>query len=291
MTFIFQQIQIDTLIILGIICACSILYCFIVGEITNNNSQMDKLWSILPEVYAWVIAAKGNMNPRLVIMAVLATIWGARLTYNFAKKGAYSIRFWAGEEDYRWIILRENKIFKPHWKWALFNLFFISIYQNVLILLTTLPAVAAMTSTNGFNYFDIIAIIYMGGAILLETIADKQQWDFQSTKYKLLGEGKKLEELPDPYNKGFNTKGLWKYSRHPNYLGEQSTWVGFYLFSVAAGSGIFNWSAAGFILLILLFIGSSIFAESVTSSKYPEYNNYKKQVSRYLFWKSYKEKR
>lgn len=282
MTFAFQQIQIDTMIVLGIICACSIVYCFIVGEITNNNSQMDKLWSILPEIYAWVVAVKGNMNPRLVIMAVLATIWGARLTYNFAKKGAYSIKFWAGEEDYRWIILRENKMFKPHWKWALFNLFFISIFQNVLILLTTLPAVAVMTSSAGFNYIDVIAIVYMGGAILLETIADKQQWDFQSTKYKLLGEGKKLEELPEPYNKGFNTTGLWKYSRHPNYLGEQSTWVGFFIFSVAAGAGIFNWSAAGVILLIILFIGSSIFAENISSSKYPEYKDYKKKVSRYL---------
>lgn len=287
MTIAFQQIQIDTMIILGIICACSILYCFIVGEITNNNSQMDKLWSILPEIYAWVVAVKGNMNPRLVIMAVLATIWGARLTYNFAKKGAYSIKFWAGEEDYRWIILRENKMFKPHWKWALFNFFFISIFQNVLILLTTLPAVAAMTSTTSFNYVDIIAIVYMGGAILLETIADKQQWDFQSTKYKLLGEGKKLEELPHPYNKGFNTTGLWNYSRHPNYLGEQSTWVGFFIFSVAAGAGILNWSVIGVILLILLFIGSSIFAENVSSSKYPEYKDYKKKVFRYLLLKRY----
>lgn len=287
MIFSFQQIQIDTLIILGIICACSILYCFIVGEITNNNSQMDKLWSILPEIYVWIVAIKGNMNPRLVIMAVLATIWGARLTYNFAKKGAYSIKFWAGEEDYRWIILRENKLFKPHWKWALFNFFFISIFQNVLVLLTTLPAVAAMTSTKGFNYFDIIAIVYMAGAIAIETIADTQQWNFQSTKYKLLSERKKLEELPHPYNKGFNTTGLWKYSRHPNYLGEQSTWVGFYLFSIAAGTGIFNWSAIGFILLIILFIGSSIFAENVSASKYPEYKDYKKRVSRYLIFRGY----
>lgn len=287
MPIVFQQIQIDTMIILGIICACSVLYCFVVGEITNNNSQMDKLWSILPEIYAWVVAAKGNMNPRLVVMAILATVWGARLTYNFAKKGAYSIKFWAGEEDYRWIILRENKFFKPHWKWALFNLFFISIFQNVLILLTTLPSVAAMTSTKSFNYFDIIAIVYMAGAITLETIADKQQWDFQSTKYKLLGEGKKLDELPHPYNKGFNTTGLWNYSRHPNYLGEQSTWVGFYLFSIAAGAGIFNWSVIGVILLIILFIGSSIFAENISSSKYPEYKNYKKKVCRYLLLRKY----
>lgn len=47
MILAFQQIQIDTMIILGIITGCSVLYCFIVGEITNNNSQMDKLWKKL----------------------------------------------------------------------------------------------------------------------------------------------------------------------------------------------------------------------------------------------------
>ena len=65
---------------------------FIVGEITHNNSQMDKLWSIMPIAYAWVVASKGGMNIRLVIMAILITIWGIRLTYNFGKKGTYSIK-------------------------------------------------------------------------------------------------------------------------------------------------------------------------------------------------------
>ena len=65
-------VQLDTLKILGFIAAGSAAFCFIVGEATGNNSQMDKLWSLLPIAYTWVISAKGGMQPRLVVMAVLA---------------------------------------------------------------------------------------------------------------------------------------------------------------------------------------------------------------------------
>ena len=117
--------QLEPLKLLGLICCCSALYCFAVGEITGNNSQMDKLWSLLPVAYTWIIAAHGAMAPRLVVIACLVTLWGARLTFNFARKGAYRLRFWEGEEDYRWKVLRARKEFRPHWKWLLFNLFFI----------------------------------------------------------------------------------------------------------------------------------------------------------------------
>jgi len=279
--------QISVLKLLAIIAGCSAFYCFAVGEITGNNSQMDKLWSILPEIYLWVIAVQGGMKPRLVIMAVIATIWGARLTYNFAKKGAYSIKFWAGEEDYRWKILREKKEFQPHWKWFLFNLLFISLYQNTLILLTTFPALVLMNSEIPLNWVDVLATVMMAGAVIYEAIADEQQWKFQSKKYEFLKQGMKLEELPYPYNKGFNTTGLWKVSRHPNYLGEQSTWVSCYIFSIAAGIGIFNWSLIGALLLIVLFIGSSTMAEGISREKYPEYEEYIKTVSRYFPGKKY----
>ena len=78
--------QVEVIRILLIIAGCSAAFCFIVGELTGNNSQMDKLWSLLPIAYTWVIAAKGGMSARLVVMAVLATLWGIRLTFNFARK-------------------------------------------------------------------------------------------------------------------------------------------------------------------------------------------------------------
>ena len=278
--------QIETLKILGCICGCSALFCFIVGELTHNNSQMDKLWSLLPIVYTWVIAVRGGMTTRLVVMAVLATLWGARLTFNFARKGAYKLKFWEGEEDYRWPILRAKKEFQPHWKWMLFNLFFISIYQNVLVLLTTMPALVLMGVDAPFGWIDGFAAILMFSFILYETIADEQQWKFQSAKWKMIREGKKLEELPAPYNKGFNTVGLWSMSRHPNYFAEQGTWCAFYLFTIGGGIGIINWTMAGAVLLIVLFLGSSAFAEEISSSKYPEYARYCAAVNKFFPGKS-----
>ena len=279
--------QLETLKILLYICGGSALFCFVVGELTHNNSQMDKLWSLLPIAYTWVIAIKGGMDTRLVVMAVLATLWGARLTFNFARKGAYKLKFWEGEEDYRWPVLRAKKEFQPHWKWMAFNLFFISIYQNALVLMITFPALVLMSVDVPFGWVDALAAVLMFGFILYETIADEQQWAFQTTKWRMIKEGKKLEELPAPYNKGFNTVGLWNRSRHPNYFAEQGTWCAFYVFTIGGGIGIINWSIAGALLLIVLFLGSSAFAEEISGSKYPEYARYCQQVSLFFPGKKY----
>ena len=279
--------QLDTLRILGIIAACSAAFCFIVGEATGNNSQMDKLWSLLPIAYSWVIAGKGGMHPRLVVMAVLASLWGIRLTMNFARKGAYRLKFWEGTEDYRWAVVRSGPAFRKRWAWALFDLGFISIYQNALVLMTTFPALVSMNSTAPFGWVDALATALMFGFILYETIADEQQWAFQTKKWAMIKSGQALEDLPSPYNLGFNTNGLWSISRHPNYFAEQSIWISFYIFSIGAGIGLFNWSIIGCLLLVVLFLGSSALAEEISGGKYPLYQEYCQSVSRFLPGKKY----
>ncbi len=284
-----SPLQQETLLILVIICAASALYCFVVGQLTHNNSQMDKLWSILPIAYVWVIAAKGNMDPRLVIYALIVTLWGIRLTVNFARKGAYRLKFWEGEEDYRWQVLRQNKYLKNPIAWGLFNLFFISIYQNALVLAICLPALACMGSLEPLGVIDYVAIFASLGFLLLELAADEQQMAFHTTKNSMLREGLRLEDLPAPFNKGFNTTGLWRRSRHPNYLGEQGVWLSLYLFAIGAKVttyAIFHWTMIGPLFLVFLFMGSSAFGEAVSSSKYPEYKYYLAQVSKYIpLWK------
>lgn len=279
--------QLEILKVLAAVTACSVAYCFVVGELARNNSQMDKLWSILPVAYTWIIASMGGFDTRLVVMAVLTTLWGARLTYNFARKGAYSIKFWSGEEDYRWVLLRQRKEFQPRWKWVIFDLLFISLYQNVLVLIITFPALLAVDSPKGFGVVDMVAAVLMLFFIIYETVADEQQWRFHSRKHELMREGKSLQDLPAPYNKGFNTIGLWGVSRHPNYLAEQSIWVAFYVFCIGAGVGVFNWSVIGALLLIVLFMGSSMVGEEISSSKYPEYRQYCQQVSKFFPGKRY----
>lgn len=270
-----QKVVLTRLFILYIAAA---LLCFTVSTITGNFSQVDKLWSIMPVVYAWIISFSSGFEARLVLMAVLVTIWGIRLTYNFNRRGGYSIRIWDGVEDYRWAVLRSKREFRPGWKWVLFNLVFISLYQMGLILLMTLPALKSMNGKPLFWADFLLAALFLL-FVVLETIADQQQWEYQKQKRILAGEGK---DIPERYQKGFLDTGLWKYARHPNYAAEQAVWIVFYFFSVAATGRWFNWSAMGAILLVLLFWGSSNFSESISSRKYPEYAQYKKRVSRFI---------
>jgi steroid 5-alpha reductase family enzyme len=162
----------------------------------------------------------------------------------------------------------------------------------VLVLAISLPLLAVMESTVLFNLFDFIIAALLLGFIILETIADKQQMEFQVTKYKLLNQGKKLEDLPKPYNLGFSTDGLWARSRHPNYFAEQSIWIVLYLFCISAGVTnyiFFNWTLIGSMFLILLFIGSSSFSEGISLQKYPVYQDYIDKVSKFVPLREYSE--
>jgi len=262
------------------IAGIAVAYCFIVGEITGNNSQVDKLWSLLPIAYVWVMADYGDYSPRMMLMALLVTAWGLRLTYNFSRHGAYKLKFWTGKEDYRWEVLRKKPEFQPRWKWTLFNLFFISGYQNVLILLFTLPMLVALQfNDTPLGIFDVVASVAFLFFLTIETIADNQHWKFQSEKWRRIHAG---EQLSGDYKKGFLDKGLWALSRHPNYFGEQGVWISFYFFSVIASGQWLNWSVAGCLLLVVLFQGSSNFSEEISAGKYPGYSEYQKKVSRFL---------
>lgn len=256
------------------------LSCFTLAEITRNCSQVDKIWSIVPIVYVWYIAYAGGMGDRSVLMAVLVTLWGARLTYNFSRRGAYSWKFWSGEEDYRWQVLREMPLLKGRTRWFFFDLFFISLYQNGLILLFTLPALLALGGEEKpLFWVDFLLAGLFIAALLIETVADQQQWNYQNEKHRRKAAG---EPLDGEYALGFVHSGLWRWVRHPNYAAEQLIWVIFYFFSVAATGRWFNWSVAGALLLLLLFQGSADFSEGISSKKYPLYGVYCKRVGRFL---------
>ncbi|HEX2900375.1 MAG TPA: DUF1295 domain-containing protein, partial [Bacteroidia bacterium] len=231
------------------------LSCFALAELTRNCSQVDKIWSVVPIFYAWYIAVAGGLGDRAILMAVMVTLWGARLTYNFSRRGAYSWKFWTGEEDYRWEVLRQMPLLQSRTRWFFFNLFFISLYQNGLILLFTLPILVALGGAETALYWAdyLLAALFLA-ALVVETVADQQQWTYQNEKHRRKAAG---EKLTGEYALGFAYRGLWKWMRHPNYAAEQAIWIIFYFFSVAATGRWFNWSVAGCILLLLLFQGSS----------------------------------
>ena len=255
------------------ICGVTIALTWIASLVTREYSWVDRIWSISPVIYVWVFAAASGMtDARLVLMACLVTAWGARLTFNFARKGGYA----RGGEDYRWAALRKRM--SPA-LYQVFNLLFISIYQNALILGITLPAwtVYAASPRTPLGIWDILIAVLFLALLAGETIADQQQWNFHQWKKTESAAGR----TPSPT---FLTTGLFRYSRHPNFFFEQSQWWAFYLFAIVATGSVFHWTLLFPVLLSLLFVGSTVFTEAISKQRHPEYVDYQAGTSAIVPW-------
>jgi steroid 5-alpha reductase family enzyme len=252
--------------------AASCVVVWVLSLVTREYSWVDRIWSVIPIVYVWIFAgAAGFTDLRLDLLAAVVTLWGARLTFNFSRKGGYA----PGGEDYRWAVLRGRM--SPG-RFQVFNLLFITIYQSLILFLITMPAYTMFENrATPFSALDFVLIAVFLVFLAGETVADQQQWRFHEWKRREAAEGRE----PRPR---FLQTGLFRFSRHPNFFFEQAQWwVVFFLGASAAGS-VLQWTVAGAVLLTLLFIGSTIFTESITSSKYPEYAGYKKRTSALVPW-------
>jgi steroid 5-alpha reductase family enzyme len=250
-------------------CTAVAAVCWLLSVITREYSWVDRVWSITPVAYVGYFAWASGWTPRLVLLAVLVACWGARLTFNYARKGGYA----PGGEDYRWAALQKGMSPKA---FAVFNLLFIAGFQNLLLLLLSLPAWAAAQHDTPLGWIDGLLALAFVGFLGLETLADQQQWQFQSNKRAALERG---EHAPS-----FLTTGLFRYSRHPNFFAEQAIWWVVALFAVAAGSC--EWAAifTGPVVLVGLFYGSTGFTETLSLRKYPSYAEYQRTTSKLIPW-------
>ncbi|GIH20852.1 DUF1295 domain-containing protein [Rugosimonospora africana] len=248
---------------------CAVVW--VVSLVTDEYSWVDRIWSIMPVAYVAVFAgAAGFADPRLDTVLVLVALWGARLTFNFARKGGYA----PGGEDYRWVILRGRM---RRWQFQLFNLFFITIYQNLILLLICLPAMTALRHRGHLGPVDVALAVAFLVCLVGETVADQQQWNFQHWKRAEVAAGRQ----PHPR---FVGTGLFRYSRHPNFFFEQAQWWLVFGFGASAAGSPVQWTVLGAVLLTLLFVGSTRFTESISRSRYPEYADYQAATSPVIPW-------
>jgi steroid 5-alpha reductase family enzyme len=175
---------------------------WILTLITGNQSQMDRLWAILPTIYSWIfLYGAYNVNtasfkPRLILMTILVTLWGVRLTFIFWRRGYYEWK----HEDYRWEHVKKglnpqkNKI-----KFHLFNFIFMAFTQNWILLGYVLPMwfIQSTEQENQkgqpFNNYDYLLTVAFLIFLLIEGVADQQQWIFQQKK-KRFQNGEKFNE-------------------------------------------------------------------------------------------------
>lgn len=239
---------------------------YLFNIVFNNASLYDPYWSVapIPITFYWLSTTNTtlfNLTVRQALVLFLVIFWGGRLTYNWT-------RGWEGMNHVDW---RYEKLKKENPKtFWLINLAGIELMPTILVFLGCLPLYPVLTNvTTPFNILDIIATIVTFTAIMIEAISDQQLIRFSKNK--------KRGEIIN--------KGLWKHSRHPNYLGEVSFWWGLYLFCLATDIK-FWWTIMGAVSITLLFIFISIpLIEERLKERYEEYKRYQQHVPMLLPFK------
>jgi len=210
---------------------------FAVSLAARNASVYDPYWSVAPAVIVvvWVLGGAA-ITGRQAAVLLLMLVWAARLTANWALS-------WRGlaHEDWRYVRLREQR---PPWlPWWLISLAGIQMMPTLVVFGGLLAVWPAATRTGRpWGWLDAAAVLVTGAAVLIEAVADRQLRQFAR----------------DPASRGrILDRGLWRHSRHPNYLGEITFWWGMWLFGLAAAPGWW-WTVAGPIVMVLLFVFVSV---------------------------------
>jgi len=257
----------------------------VVAEANKNYSQVDRMWPILPFSYVlhYNLWARRNGIPsaRLDLAVLVIGLWASRLTYNYWRKGGYSV----GSEDYRWQIVAKRV---GALGMFVMNVTFISFIQSILLFLIASPAYILLLVSRVNTELTLPDIIF-GSLIVtllaIETVADHQQWEFHQAKHAY----EKTAKLPAnskysqiDLDRGFCVSGLWSWSRHPNFACEQSIWLVFYQWAAFASKAPLNWTGVGVIGLLGVFFGSTRLTEAISAKKYPQYKEYQELVARFV---------
>lgn len=230
----------------------------------GNSSFYDAYWSVAPIaiVFYWALGAAPDVNHLRQVVAIgFVCLWGARLTYNWA-------RGWGGltHEDWRYVDLR-SRTGAAYWVVSFIGLHMMPTLQVFLGCLSLYPAIAV--GTRPFGALDWLGVAVTGGAIWIEARADKELLRFRRAK---------------PPADAILSSGVWAYSRHPNYFGEMSFWWGLYLFGLAAAPSYW-WTIVGPIAITLLFRFASLpLIETRMLQRRPGFAAHQQRVSMVVPW-------
>ncbi|KZP27428.1 DUF1295-domain-containing protein [Athelia psychrophila] len=298
-------------------CIATTATVYVLSIITGNVSQVDRVWTFLPTIYTAYFAlmplwpdhaklylgpytpkevpyfVKDEYSPRALLMLALVFLWMCRLSYNTWRRGLFN----PNDEDYRWAVLREKV---PTWLFQLTNLTFIAIIQNIILFLLGIPTrTAALQPHTPLAASDYTLAALAVITLATEFTADNQQYSFQTFKHggvQLSANdwpGARLRWSGADAKRGFVTRGLWAWTRHPNFFCEQTFWILITLFPILAPgppslptpltSVTTLYPLAPCLVLCTLFFSSTLFSESISLSKYPEeYAMYQSRVAMFV---------
>ena len=235
---------------------------WVASILLKNVSIVDLFWGLgFVLTSAFYFIKTGGYAPRKIILLILVLIWGFRLSLYLAWRNI------GKGEDFRYKQFRKKYGEKRYWWISFFQTF---LLQGILMWLISAPLLGTQyyKLSSSLCLADYIGIVLWITGFCFETIGDLQLARFKG----------------DPSNKGrVMDKGLWHYTRHPNYFGDSAVWWGYGFFCMASESFL---PVLGSILMTALIIkvsGVSLLEKSLKEQK-PQYKEYIEKTSAFLPW-------
>lgn len=231
----------------------------------RDPSFIDAWWALgIVVLTAATFVQIPSPGPHALAILALATAWGARL-------GLYLLRRWLDHgKDRRYASLEKAAQVKYGLGFAAFSALWVFAPQMLLQFVVALPAMLGqMASWDSFGWLGWFGLTLSAFGIAYETMADWQLARFKA----------------DPANAGkVMDRGLWRYSRHPNYFGELGAWWGIYAIAADAGHSVAALPGPLLLTFLLTRVSGAPTTEPHLRATRPEYEAYKKRTSAFIPW-------
>jgi steroid 5-alpha reductase family enzyme len=243
-----------------------------IALIQRSSWLIDPYWTLLPPLLAWLYLAHPLADPlpaRVVLGVAPLVIWSARLTYNYFRREAWRFGL---REDWRFARMRRER---PGFWWE--QLFVVYVAQQGMLVGLSLPFWAIAFRPEPLGVLDGVAFIGALSGIGIAAVADTQLDTFMRENARRADRGEPRQVLLDV--------GLWRYSRHPNYFGEQLFWWSIAGFGIACGE---PWVALGSAFNSCVLAGVTVMTERRMLEQ-PErreaYAAYRRRTSVWVPWR------
>lgn len=257
MSSLFEMLGASFFLVLSLMSILWVIFYF-----RRNASIVDIGWAVGFVISAWAYLCLGDGDTlKQWTLTFMVTIWGLRLAWQLYQ------RMLVSAEDPRYQQIRKS--------WgndnADFKFLMMFIFQGVLVVILSLPFLLVNNfSTPNWHGVELTGMIFWAIGLIGEAYADKQLYDFKL----------------NPENVGkVCRKGLWYYSRHPNYFFEFIVWVGYALFALGTPAGWLGLISAGIMLVLLTKVSGIPLAEAeAMRTKGVEYEEYQRTTSSFIPW-------
>lgn len=241
----------DTFIICAWMLLFYVVFQWLASVLREDASLVDRFWGGGFALVALVaLAYADRATPRAFLLLAMAVVWGLRLSIYL------TWRNWGQGEDYRYAAMRA----RHGARFVFLSLFTVFVFQGALTWFISLPLQVGISAQNGaLNPLDCLGAALWFTGVMFEAVGDAQLARFKA----------------NPANKGkVMDRGLWRYTRHPNYFGNALLWWGIYLVAASAPYGAYTILSPALMTFLLLRVSGVRLLEKKLRKTRPAYAEY-----------------